>query len=179
MKRFCSLILSAAAAVLILLTFNGCSVSSSNATAEEVYDAIDTAFQDKYGHGPIPSSPIQVDGTTLQEKFHLSEDQVESYKGTVAGMMTNCDELLVVKAKDGQLDKVQSALEQALQEQKDAFAWYAVMDNPERLESAKVVTEGDFAALLLVGISSEDPDTTPDFSSDVLMAEEAFRQAAG
>ena len=178
MKKICRLLFTAAAAVFLLLTLNGCSASSS-ATAEEVYDAIDTAFHGQYGHGPVPASPIEVDGAALQEKFHLSEEMVDGYKGEIAGMMTNCDMLLVVKAKDGQLDAVRSALNEALQDQKDAFLWYAVMDNPERLESAKVVTEGDFAALLLVGISPDDPDAQPDFSSDVALAEEAFRQAAG
>lgn len=79
------------------------------------------------------------------EKFHISLDMAESYKGTVAGMMTNCDELLVVKAKDGQIDAVKAALDQALEDQKEAFSWYGVMGNTERLEAAKVVTSGNYA----------------------------------
>ena len=51
------------------------------------------------------------------------------------------------------------------------------MDNPERLEAAKVVTEKDFAALLIVGISPDDPDLPVDFTEDVEMAEKAFRNA--
>lgn len=103
----------------------------------------------------------------------------ESYKGTVAGMMTNCDELLVVKAKDGQIDAVKAALDQALEDQKAAFEWYGVMYNPERLASAKVVTSGNYAALLIVGVSPEDGSTSVDFSSDVSLAENAFKSAIG
>ena len=122
---------------------------------------------------------MAVDDTTLQEKFHISLDMVESYKGTIAGMMTNCDELLVVKAKDGQIDAVKSALQQALEDQKAAFEWYGVMYNPERLASAKVVISGNYAALLIVGVSPEDGSTSVDFSSDVSLAENAFKSAIG
>ena len=103
---------------------------------------------------------------------------VESYKGTVAGMMTNCDELLVVKAKDGQIDAVKAALDQALEDQKEAFSWYGVMGNTERLEAAKVVTSGNYAALLIVGVIPEG-DAAFDFTSDVSLAENAFKSAIG
>ena len=68
-------------------------------------------------------------------------------------------------------------LEKALQDQKDAFGFYPVMNNTERLDAAKVVTQGDYAALLIVGISPEDPDAAVDFSSDVSLAEDAFYAA--
>ena len=121
---------------------------------------------------------MAVDDTTLQEKFHISLDMVESYKGTVAGMMTNCDELLVVKAKDGQIDAVKAALDQALEDQKEAFSWYGVMGTTERPEAAKVVTSGNYAALLIVGVIPEE-DAAFDFTSDVSLAENAFKSAIG
>ena len=89
-------------------------------------------------------------------------------------MMTNCDELLVVQAKDGEIDNVKAALQQALSEQKDAFSWYGVMYNTERLDAAKVIVSGNYAALLIVGVSPENEETSVDFSSDVSMAENAF-----
>lgn len=116
---------------------------------------------------------------TLSEKFHISTDQVVSYSGVVAGMMTNCDELLVVQAKDGEIENVKAALQQALAEQKDAFSWYGVMYNTERLDAAKVIVSGNYAALLIVGVSPQDEETSVDFSSDVSMAENAFYGAIG
>ena len=79
-------------------------------------------------------------------------------------MMTNCDELVVVQAKKGEVENVREALEKALQDQKDAFGFYPVMNNTERLDAAKVVTQGDYAALLIVGISPKtrtQPSTLP------------------
>ena len=122
---------------------------------------------------------VAVDDTTLQEKFHITSDMAESYKGSIAGMMTNCDELLVVKAKDGQIDAVKAALEQALADQKAAFEWYGVMGNPERLAAAKVVISGNYAALLIVGVIPEDSEAGYDFASDVSLAENAFNSAIG
>ena len=83
----------------------------------------------------------------------------------------------MVKAKEGELQSVQEALNQALQEQYDAFSWYAVMHNTERLDAAKVVVKGNYAALLIVGVSPEDPSVEVDFSADVALAENAFNNA--
>lgn len=148
-------------------------------SASDIYSAINSAFQSKYGYDAIPSMTMEVDSTTLTEKFHVSTDMVESYAGAVAALMTNCDELVVVQAKEGQLENVKAALEQALADQKEAFSWYAVMNNTERLESAKVVTKGNYAALLIVGTAPEDSEDegAVDFSSDVSLAENAFFNA--
>ena len=155
----------------------GCSQTASDKTAQQVYDAIQSAFKENYGVEAIPNSPVEVDDTTLEQKFYLAPDDVESYAGAVAGMMTNCDELVVVQAKKGEVENVREALEKALQDQKDAFGFYPVMNNTERLDAAKVVTQGDYAALLIVGISPEDPDAAVDFTDDVSLAEEAFYNA--
>lgn len=148
-------------------------------SASDIYSAINSAFQSKYGYDAIPSMTMEVDSTTLTEKFHVSTDMVESYAGAVAALMTNCDELVVVQAKEGQLENVKAALEQALADQKEAFSWYAVMNNTERLESAKVVTKGNYAALLIVGTAPEDSEDegAVDFSGDVSLAENAFFNA--
>ena len=105
----------------------------------------------------------------------LAPDDVESYAGAVAGMMTNCDELVVVQAKKGEVENVREALEEgSAKTRKDAFGFYPVMNNTERLDAAKVVTQGDYAALLIVGISPEDPDAAVDFTDDVSLAEEGI-----
>lgn len=177
MKKSARLPLLATVLMVSIALLTGCGNTTSDKTAQEVYDAIQSAFMEKYGVEAIPNSPIEVDDTTLEQKFYLSPDEVESYAGSIAGMMTNCDELLVVQAKSGEVENVREALEKALQDQKDAFGFYAVMNNIERLDAAKVVTQGDYAALLIVGISPEDPDAAVDFTADVSLAEEAFYDA--
>ena len=148
-------------------------------SASDIYSAIDAAFRSKYGDGPIVNSPYSVDDTSLTELFHLNSDQVESYCGMMAGMMTNCDELLVVQAKDGKVNEVKAALEQRLSEQKDSFAHYPVMFNDVRLDDAKVVVKGNYVALLIVGVITDEINEAgeADFTGDVEMAENAFYSA--
>ena len=92
----------------------------------------------------------------------------------MAGMMTNCDELLVVQAKDGKIGEVKAALEQRLSEQKDSFAHYPVMFNDVRLDDAKVVVKGNYAALLIVGVITDEIDAAgeADFTGDVRTVDE-------
>ena len=176
MKKLIAFISASILALTMLVSCGG--AAKSNATAEEVYTAINAAFTEQYGHEAIANMPMEIDEVTLTEKFHIDPAQVESYKGVIAGMMTNCDMLLVVKANDGEIENVTASLEQALQEQKDAFSWYAVMANPERLDASKVVVNGNFAAILCVGVVPEDGNTEGiDFTADVAMAEEAFAEA--
>lgn len=153
---------------------------STGVSASDIHTAINSAFESQYGHGPISNFPIDVDDTTLTEQFHISADQVVSYSGTLAGMMTNCDILLVVQAKDGEIENVKAALQQTLSEQIEAFSWYGVMYNPERLDAAKVIVKGNYAALLIVGVSPEPgSEESVDFSDDVALAENAFYGAIG
>lgn len=153
---------------------------STGVSASDIHAAINSAFESQYGHGPISNFPIEVDETTLTEQFHISADQVVSYSGTLAGMMTNCDILLVVQAKDGEIENVKAALQQTLSEQIEAFSWYGVMYNPERLDAAKVIVKGNYAALLIVGVSPEPgSEESVDFSDDVALAENAFYGAIG
>ena len=150
----------------------------SSATSEEVYDAINAAFAEKYPDAGmvIPNAPMEVDETTLNDKFGITTDMVEDYKGEMAGMMTNCDMLLVVKVKEGKMEDVKAALEKAKDDQTAQFEWYAVMGNAERTAAAKVVENGNFAALIMVGIMDIGSDEAPDFTSDVQLAEDTFNK---
>lgn len=188
MKKFLALILSG---VLVALSLASCgsnegsshegsssesSVSAAaDVTAAEVFDAINNAFAEKYEdlEGAIANMPMDVDDATLQEKFGIDPSEVEDYKGQIAGMMTNCDMLIVVKAKEGELDNVVTGLQKAKENQTLQFESYGVMGNLERLDAAKVVTNGNFAALLMVGVMDDEAETA-DFTEDVKLAEDTF-----
>ncbi|MBR6789464.1 MAG: DUF4358 domain-containing protein [Oscillospiraceae bacterium] len=148
------------------------------ATAEEIFAAIDAAFVEEFSDleatGAISNMPMDVDDTVLTEKFGIDPADVESYKGQIAGMMTNCDMLMVVKAKEGKMDAVLAGLEKAKADQTTQFEFYPVAGNDLRLEASKIVQNGDYAALLMVGVVDND---APDFTDDVKMAEDAFNTA--
>lgn len=150
----------------------------STATAEEVFDAINKAFDEKYNEGgAILNFPESIDAEVLKEKFGITAEMAESFKGEIAGVMTNCDMLVVVKAKDGKIEDVKAALEAAKADQAQQFEFYPVMGNDVRIEASKVVTNGNYAALLMVGVLTDDNEDDPDFTEDVQMAEDAFNAA--
>ena len=195
MKKILALLLAALMASATLASCgnagNGSSGSSSSvsseadtnkestATAEEVFDAINKAFADKYPGitGAINNMPAAVDDQLLEEQMGISPDLYESYKGEIAGMMTNCDMLIVVKAKEGKVEDVKAALEAAKKAQAAQFENYPVMANDVRIEDSKVVENGRYVALLMVGVLTDDNESDPDFTEDVQMAEDAFNTA--
>lgn len=180
MKKLIALMLCG---ILAVAGLGGCGTTKeestvSNVTAGEVFDAINAAFAEKYAdmdvEGAIPNMPMNIDDTTLQEKFGIDPEITEDYKGQIAGMMTNCDMLLVVKAKDGKLEDVVKGLEKGKEAQQAAFESYGVMGNLERLDASKIVTNGNYAALLMVGIMDTEAETV-DFTEDVKLAEDTFK----
>ena len=64
-------------------------------------------------------------------------------------------------------------LEKGKEAQQAAFESYGVMGNLERLDASKIVTNGNYAALLMVGIMDTE-DETVDFTEDVKLAEDTF-----
>ncbi|HIZ56375.1 MAG TPA: DUF4358 domain-containing protein [Firmicutes bacterium] len=161
--------------MIALASCNG--EKESKATSAEIFDGINAAFAEKYPDvGGAVTMPMDIDDETLSNVYGITTEMVEDYKGQVAGSMTNCDMLLVVKAKDGQVENVQKALEDSLAARVDQFEWYAVMGNDIRTKEAKVVVDGNYAALLMVGIIADDTAETFDFASDVKLAEDTFHQ---
>lgn len=149
-------------------------------TSTEIFDAIDKAFADKYPDigGVISSMPTDLDETAMKEKMGITTDMVEDYKGQIAGIMNNCDMLVVVKAKDGKVEDVKKALEKAKEDQIAQFETYPVMGNDKRLEASKVLVEGNYVALVMVGIMPEGAEENMDFTEDVKIAEDTFMKMA-
>ncbi len=146
--------------------------------ASAVYDAMDSAVAARHEgvDAAIMNMPMSIDDSTLSDMFDVSLDDVVSYKGTYAGSMTNCDIMLVVEAKDGKADTVKKALQDKQAAQKKQFEHYGVMGNIERLEASKVVSNGNFVALLIVGVMGDEEEGY-DCAGDVSAANSAFTNA--
>ena len=146
--------------------------------ASAVYDAMDSAVAARHEgvDAAIMNRPMSIDDSTLSDMFDVSLDDVVSYKGTYAGSMTNCDIMLVVEAKDGKADTVKKALQDKQAAQKKQFEHYGVMGNIERLEASKVVSNGNFVALLIVGVMGDEEEGY-DCAGDVSAANSAFTNA--
>ncbi len=151
---------------------------STSVSASDVYDAMDSAIvaRHKGVDAAIMNLPMSVDDNTLTDMLGISMSDVVSYKGVYAGSMTNCDMMIVVEAKDDKVDTVKKALQDKQAAQKKQFENYGVMGNIERLDASKVISSGNFAALLIVGVMGEGEDTY-DCAGDVSAASAAFTNA--
>ena len=151
---------------------------STSISASAVYDAMDSAVAARHEgiDAAIMNMPMSIDDSTLSDMFGVSVSDVVGYKGVYAGSMTNCDIMLVVEAKDGKVDAVKKALQDKQAAQKKQFEHYGVMGNIERLDASKVVSNGNFVALIIVGIIG-DGEENYDCAGDVSAANSAFTNA--
>ena len=104
----------------------------------------------------------------MTDGWGLDTSLVQSFKGEWSMMNVHCDMMLVVEAKPGKIDAVKEKLEEGLTRRIESYQWYA--NNGERCEEAKVVTKGNFAALVMVGVD--------DAAGDTAAAVSAFKKAA-
>lgn len=145
--------------------------------SDVVYQAMEQAVLKRHqGAQTLIPSAMELNSETLADAFGIDQSSLNSCSGEMAMLMTNCDMLLVVEAKDGKASQVKAQMEKALQSRVQQFEWYGVMGNSERCAAAKVVSQGNFVALVMVGVS--DGDGRYDCSGDVAAAVKAFNQAA-
>lgn len=151
-------------------------VEEQETAASKVYDAMTKAVTDRHsGVSSAVANPYELTMGELTDAWGLDTSMVKSFRGETAMMMTNCDMMLVVEAKSGKLSAVKEKLEEALANRIAQFEWYGVMGNSERCAAAKVVTQGNFAALIMVGVYD---GSDYDCSGDTAAAVSAFKKAA-
>lgn len=158
-------------------TFDPAGILVEETTAAgKVYDAMTEAVLARHiGAKSAVANPYEMTLSELGDAYGIDTSGIASFKGEQAMMMTNCDMLLVAEARPGQVKAVKAELEKILESRIAQFEWYAVMGNAERCSAAKVVTRGDFAALIMVGVYDNE---TYDCAGDVSAAVKAFNKAA-
>ena len=160
MKKLVSLLLAA----MLLLSAAACGEKEPAApalkegvTLQSIVDSISEEYEF--------SMPGALDETMLTDLLGINTDDVEDYAGNITMVMVSADNLIAVKAKEGKIEDVKAALEK----RKEArIAEQYLPDMISKAEAGKVVTKGDYAALLIVG------DTTKDISEEIDKAEEIF-----
>lgn len=159
-------------------TFNakGALVEEETTGAPLVYDAMTEAVMKAHkGAESAVSNPYEMSVNELCDAYGVDISLINSFKGAQAMMMTNCDMLLVAEAKKGKVKELQAAFDQILENRIMQFEWYSVMGNAERCAAAKVVTKGNYVALVMVGVYDND---RYDCEGDVDIAVKAFRKNA-
>ncbi len=126
-----------------------------NKTAtEKVLQAIKTVYGESY----LPN--VTIEQELLETQFGLSTDTYVEAAGEVPMISTNPDTVLVVKAVTGKEGDVKAALEAYRSKLINDSANYPM--NLEKINAAKVESEGEYVAFLLVGANDDRANATAD-----------------
>ncbi|MDL2289349.1 DUF4358 domain-containing protein [Clostridia bacterium OttesenSCG-928-F22] len=163
-------ILAACFALLTALTMlSGCNSSAPSPTPSAsvaatptpaaktpTVDEILSAIKQACGDGYLPNMPL--DDETLVAQFNLDLDWAEDIKGEMPAIGFHPDRVIVVKAKEGQADNVEKALNDAKRFLIDESLQYPA--NSAKVNATTVVRNGNYIALLLIGAPDDRMDAT-------------------
>ncbi len=144
-------------------------------TIESVLEAVDAKFSDRYGSDyAAVAMGMPVDDAYLSDFLELDSSAYDEYAGNVSMSMTNSDAFFVIKAKEGQVEAVQQALEKRLSDLKAQYEFYPVSGSYDRAMAGEVYVKGDYVFLIVVGVLEDMDEEAPDFSDDVQMTKETI-----
>lgn len=116
--------------------------------------------------------PSDVDDNVLTDICYVPMDAVEDYAGKITFVNVSSDNVVAVKAKEGQVDTVKAGLSKRLEDVQKSFEQYL----PEQYEKAKkgqVLVKGNYVFFLILGESVETMDQ--DMEKAVSIINEAFQ----
>jgi len=155
MKRIAALIL----ALVLLCACMGQKADNAirdGKTLSELMDEVRAAYLEEYEAEEIVSMPMPVDRAYLSDMAGVSQEDIADASGWVSMSMTNSDAFFAVRAKEGRIDAVSSALADRVRALEAQYEVYPVQGSLERAQAAKVCVEGDYAFLIVVGTGDGD-----------------------
>lgn len=117
-----------------------------DAKLKEAFDAVRREFGEFY-----VSMPSVITEQQMQEMYYINPDDIEEFAGEMSIANVSGDTFVAVKAKPGKADAVAEALEKRRTDIIDQFKTYPVNFMDIKSEAAKVITEGDYVFLVLMG----------------------------
>ena len=105
------------------------------------------------------ANPRALDDFSVENELMLTMDNIAGYKGDVTNDQADCGLVFVVQAKPGKAADVESEL-QAYKDSLSANDLYAEFaDKVALAKDARIVTNGDYVAIVIAGISNPDYST--------------------
>lgn len=162
-------------AVLAITMFAGCaknekgeeSSSTSQAQNELKEGTKLSDIVDKINEDIGIAMPGDMTAEMLEDMYGLDDTTVEDFSGKYAQIVPGVDEVTIVKAKEGKIDDVKAAMEKRKTERTQE---QYLPDMIEKAESGRVVTKGNYAALLIVGDPEKGIDQELDKAEDIFLS---------
>ena len=105
------------------------------------------------------ANPRALDDFSVENELMLTMDNIAGYKGDVTNDQADCGLVFVAQAKPGKAADVESEL-QAYKDSLSANDLYAEFaDKVALAKDARIVTNGDYVAIIIAGISNPDYST--------------------
>lgn len=102
------------------------------------------------------ANPRALDDFSVENELMLTMDNIAGYKGDVTNDQADCGLVFVAQAKPGKAADVESEL-QAYKESLSANDLYAEFaDKVALAKDARIVTNGDYVAIVIAGINNPD-----------------------
>ena len=117
------------------------------------------AIIDEYGADYAPS--LDYDETHMVERLGIDPSWVEAFFGQGPMFMLSSDELIIIEATEGNVDKVLAAMQEYQRFLKEESFQYPM--NMPRVQNARLVFEGNYVAFILVGKHFEYPTDGTEF----------------
>ena len=113
------------------------------------------------------ANPRALDDFSVENELMLTMDNLVGYKGDVTNDQADCGLVFVAQAKDGKVDAVKAELE-AYKESLSANDLYAEFaDKVALAKDARIVTNGNYVAIVIAGIAVEHGYTVDEFKKTV------------
>jgi len=153
MNRIKKTLVGAVMTAAMLFSVTGC--GDEGKTATKPLNEVTQAVMDSGVEFP---EMVEVSEDNFQFKYGVTADDYSECSVWWAGSGGDADEVCIVKAKDGKLDTVKSAVEKRLEDQKTVFKDY-VPAQYDKLCDTKVKTEGDYVYWVCTNDNSKAEDT--------------------
>lgn len=117
---------------------------------------LDTLLNEMVEAGAV-RMPMPVDETLAKDAYKIDPEIVEEYAIAETGISPGPGLIVMVKAKEGQVDAVKANMEQLLEE-KIGNAFYP--QEQEAAEAAEVIVDGNYVALFILNDEVKDSTIT-------------------
>ena len=154
MKKIITLVLALMMCLLAACGGNTNETNASETTADEAGYKNDVAVSDirdavaaVYGENYLAT--MALDAEMLEMSYGITADMYEEFVAEVPMMSAHVDTLIVVKAKEGQIENVKAALEAYRKDQVENGFHYPM--NVPKVEASEVVVYGDYVVYIMLG----------------------------
>lgn len=152
MKKFAAVLMIALASTTAFVGCSGDETKTENSTTAQVEKAPLKDLLNEMLEQNLVVMPMEIDETLAQEAYHIDLNVVDEYAITETGRTPGPGLIVMVKAKDGQLEQAKANIE-ALKQDKIGNAFYPA--EQEAAENAKIVEDGNYVGLFILNSEVE------------------------